>query len=135
MIAIRIYLDFPFEGETKLRRSVNAVFYFFPRRSFSLHKSCGSDSGVGMKNSTSHAHVLYLVDDSYKLQSDSVTASVMISVFIISSQSVTPKCSRYVGCSAAGVDTTNIWLQQVFAYLSNRQEVSFCANCSIHKAN
>lgn len=41
----------------------------------------------------------------------------MISLFIISGQSVTPTFSHQVGCSPAGVDTTNIWLQQAFSSL------------------
>lgn len=53
--------------------------------------------------------------------------TVMILVFIISDWSGTPKFSNQVGCSPAGVDTTNIWLQQAFACWSNRQEVGLCA--------
>ncbi len=41
----------------------------------------------------------------------------MISVFIISGQSVMSKYSLQVGCRPAGVDITNIWLQQPFSSL------------------
>lgn len=90
--------------ETKLQQSIwCSIFFFSPPPSLFLHESCSTPSRDGMKNSALHAQEPCVLG----LQQCSVIFSVFIFYF---EQSVKAKFCHQVGCSPAGVDTTNICL-------------------------
>lgn len=96
-------------------------FFFFLSLPLPVFESATPELGWKIKHHSRVCVIWGMIHINYTQKRFSYRTVLMISLFIISGRSVTPKFSHQLGCRPAGVDITNIWLLQPFPSLHGVQ--------------